>query len=222
MHSSTVDDHARWGEFLATGRDGVLARDTLDEMARVRAIVDQDRWARGWGLGLGLYRRGDRVFAGHGGAMPGHVAGVFVHRPERTGAAVLVNSSAGTDPETLGLDLAEAVLDALPRRPDEWRPDDGAPADVEPMLGRWWTEGEEVVLTWRAGRLRLELVEGPAGLNVSWLVRDGEDSWRIVEGRELGEALRVARDGDGAPVKLYVATYPLTRAPTVFGADASA
>ena len=144
---------------------------------------------------------------------------MYVHRPERTGAVVLINSSAGADPETLGLDLAEAVLDAIPRAPELWRPDEGAPDDVDPMLGPWWTEGAEVVLTWQAGRLRLELVDGPAGRNVSWLVPEAEDRWRIVEGRELGEALRVVRDGDGAPVKLYVATYPLTRTPTAFGED---
>jgi hypothetical protein len=55
---------------------------------------------------------------------------------------------------------------------------------------------------------------------VSWLVREDGDRWRIVEGRELGELLRVVRDDAGAPVKLYVATYPLTRAPTAF-ADAA-
>lgn len=219
---STVDDLARWADFLATGRDGVLTRETLDEMTRVRAMVDQDAWTRGWGLGLALYRRGDRVFTGHGGAMPGHVAGVYVHRPERTGAAVLVNSSAGADPETLGLDLAEAVLDALPRTPDPWHPDEGAPPRVAPMLGRWWSEGSEVILTWRGGRLRLELVDGPVGRSVSWLVPDGEDRWRIVEGRELGEALRVVRDGAGTPTKLYVATYPLTRTVSAFGDSASA
>jgi CubicO group peptidase (beta-lactamase class C family) len=218
---STVGDLARWADFLATGRDGVLARETLDEMARVRAMVDDATWSRGWGLGLGLYRRGDRVLAGHGGAMPGFVAGVYVHRPERTGAAVLINSSTGADPETLGLDLADAVLDALPRRPAVWRPDDGAPADVAAMLGRWWTEGSELVLSWKEGRLRVELVDGPPGRNVSWLTAEGDDRWRVVEGRELGELLRVVRDDDGAAVKLYLATYPVTRAPTAFGAAAA-
>lgn len=219
---STVDDLARWADFLATGHDDVLARATLDEMARVRTMVDEARWSRAWGLGLGLYRSGDRVFAGHGGAMPGYVAGVYVHRPERTGAAVLIASSAGADPEALGLELADAVLDALPRAPDAWRPDDGPPPDVAAMLGRWWSEGSELVLAWHGGRLRLELVDGPPGRNVSWLVRETEDRWRVVEGRELGEQLRVARDDAGAPVKLYVATYPLTRAPLGFGADSEA
>lgn len=216
---STVDDLARWGDFLATGRDGVLSRETLDEMARARTMADA-RWSLGWGLGLELYRRGDRVFAGHGGAMPGFLAGVCVHRPERTGAVVLCNTSAGARPETLALDLAEAALDGLPRTPEPWRPDEGAPADVAPLLGRWWSEGSELVLSWSGGRLRLELVDGPPGRSVSWLVPEADERWRIVEGRELGEPLRVVRDESGSPVKLYVATYPLTRAPTAF-ADAS-
>jgi CubicO group peptidase (beta-lactamase class C family) len=214
---STVDDLARWADFLATGRDGVLSLATLDEMARVRTMVDDASWSRGWGLGLALHRRGGRVLVGHGGAMPGHVAGIYVHRPERTGAAVLINSSAGADPVTLSLDLAEAALDAVPRRPALWRPDDGAPENVEPFLGRWWTEGSEIVLSWREGRLRAELLDAPPDLRVSWLAPESEDRWRVVEGRELGEALRVVRDDAGAPVKLYLATYPLTRAPTVFG-----
>ena len=44
---------------------------------------------------------------------------------------------------------------------------------------------------------------------------------KLVGKRELGELLRVVRDGAGAVVKLYVATYPLTRAPATFGESAS-
>jgi len=217
---STVDDLARWADFLATGADGVLARATLDEMTRPRAMADQAAWSLGWGLGLELYRRGERVFAGHGGAMPGFLAGVCIHRPERVGATVLCNTGAGAGPEKLALDLAEVVLDELPAVPEPWRPDAGAPGDVAPLLGSWWSEGSELVLSWKGDRLRLEVVGGPPGRNVSWLQREDDDRWRIVEGRELGEVLRVTRDESGAPAKLYVATYPLTRAPGAF-ADAS-
>ena len=218
---STVDDLARWADFLATGRDGVLSAGTLDEMARVQTMVDQAKWSLGWGLGLELYRRGERVYVGHGGAMPGFLAAVCIHRPERTGAAVLCNTGAGARPEQLALELADAVLSEIERIPDVWRPDGGAPTEVEPLLGRWWSEGNELVLAWKGDRLRLELVDGPPGRSVSWLTREGEDRWRIVDGRELGELLRVARDGGGTPVKLYVATYPLTRAPAAFARDAS-
>ena len=219
---SNPGDLACWGAFLADGHEAVLAKAELDRMARVQVMVDETRWSLGWGLGLELYRRGERVFAGHGGAMPGFLAGVCIHRPERTGAAVLCNTSTGADPEKLALDLAEAALDELPRAPEPWRPDGGAPDDVAPMLGRWWSEGNELVLSWQGGRLRLEVVDGPPGRRVSWLRQEGDDRWRIEEGRELGELLRVVRDDGGAPAKLYVATYPLTRAPTPFAEDASA
>ena len=38
-----------------------------------------------------------------------------------------------------------------------------------------------------------------------------------LQGRERGELLRVVRDADGTPVRLYWATYPFTRRPQVFG-----
>ncbi len=55
---STAADLARWGTFLADGDEAVLPKATLDRMARVRAMVDEERWTLGWGLGLELYRRG--------------------------------------------------------------------------------------------------------------------------------------------------------------------
>lgn len=212
---STTADLARWADFLCVGDDAVLSRPSLDEMARVHAMVD-DAWTIGWGLGLELFRRDARVLVGHTGAMPGFLAGLCVERRERTGAAVLMNTGAGADPGALALDLAEAALDESVRPTAPWQP---APAsdEVRPLLGPWWSEGELLVCSWRDGRLRLELVAGPEGRNVSWLEVDGEDRWRVVEGRELGEVLRVVRDDDGEPTKLYFATYPLTRAPSTFG-----
>ncbi len=214
---STAADLCVWGDFLATGRDDVLARRTLDEMTRVQTMVDHGRWTLAWGLGIELYRRGERVFAGHGGAMPGFLAGLAVERSERAGAAVLASASTNARAEELALDLACAVLDALRREPAAWRPDGGPPAEVEPLLGRWWTEGSELVLSYREGRLQAELVGGPPGRSVSWLAPDGPDRYRVVEGREQGELLRVVRDERGAVVKLYLATYPVTREPRTFG-----
>jgi len=214
---STVGDLARWGAFLARGRDGVLARETLDEAALAQVLVDHRRWTLAWGLGVSLVRRGDRVYAGHGGAMPGFLAMLLVHRENGIGAAVLTNSGAGPDVEALALDLAEAAVQALPETPEPWRPDDGAAPELEPLLGRWWTEGHEIVLSVRGGRFQAVLVGGPPGRDTSWFEPAGDDRFRVVEGRELGELLRVVRDGAGVPVRLYLATYPLTREPTTFG-----
>lgn len=214
---STSGDLAAWGAFLSEGRDGVLGASTLDEMARAHAMVDHARWTLAWGLGLGLYRRGDRVLVGHGGAMPGFLAGLVVERAERTGAVVLASASTGAKAEELAVDLACAALDALPRDPSAWQPDGGAPPDLAPLLGRWWTEGNELVFSYRDDRLRAELVGGPIGRSVSWFVREAPDRFRVVEGRERGEQLRVVRDERGDVVKLYLATYPVTRVPRTFG-----
>jgi len=218
---STVGDLCRWADFLATGKQGVLRRETLDEMARVRAIADHATWSVGWGLGLELWRRGDRVLVGHEGAMPGFLSALCVDRSERTGAAVLCNTGTGAHPEALALDLVEAVRSELPRDPDLWRPDDGAPEHLVAMLGRWWSEGSEVVLSWKQGRLHLAVPQGPPGRTTAWLVPEADDRWRIVEGYELGEVLRVVRDDEGTPLRLYLATYPLTRAPAAFADGAS-
>ena len=65
---------------------------TLEEMSHVRAMVDHAGWTVAWGTGLELYRRGETLFVGHGGAMPGHLAGLVVDRKTKIGAAVLTNT----------------------------------------------------------------------------------------------------------------------------------
>ena len=213
---STAADLARWGMFLADGNDAVLPKAVIDRMARLQAMVDEECWSMGWGLGLALVRRGDRVLVGHDGAMPGFVAGLLVHRGERTGAAVLTNTGAGAGPLALAFDLAAAALDALPRTAELWAPA-AIPTELDGMLGQWWTEGSEIVLALRGGRFRADLTEGTPGRNVSFFEADGPDRWRVVEGRERGELLRAVRAEDGTVEKLYFATYPLTRTPTTFG-----
>src|SRR4051812_11045 len=67
---STPHDLARLGDVLARPSAGVLAPDTVEEMHRVQAMFDAE-WTLAWGLGVALYRDGDRFASGHDGAMPG-------------------------------------------------------------------------------------------------------------------------------------------------------
>jgi CubicO group peptidase (beta-lactamase class C family) len=214
---STVGDLALWGSFLATGREDVLTRATLDEMTRVEAMVDAAAWTVGWGLGLTLYRRGNRVFAGHGGAMPGYLAGLAVDRATGIGAAVLAGASTGARPEELALDLAAAAIDAQVDEIAPWRPGAGAPAELVPLLGTWWVEGSELAVRYRDDRLEIEAIDGPPGRSVSVLAQEAPDRFRVVEGRERGEVVRVVRDDAGSIAKLYFATYPVTREAVPFG-----
>ena len=92
----------------------------------------------------------------------------------------------------------------------------GAIWSSKAFVGRWWTEGHEVVISWRKGRLEALLLDGAPGRNVSYLEPEGDDRWRVAEGRERGELLRVVRDAGGEVEKLYFATYPMRREPSTF------
>ena len=119
--------------------------------------------------------------------------------------------------DKIALDLVETTIDTAPPVPSAWSPDDGAPDEIAAILGRWWTEGYELIVSWQDGALRSELVGASAWNRHSTFARDGDDRWRCVEGRERGELLRVVRDEQGTPVRLYFATYPCTREPSTFG-----
>ena len=149
--------------------------------------------------------------------MPGFLAMLLVDRRERTGAAVLANTSAGVAPDTLALDLAEAALETLVRTPD-------AVAARRRRSGRRRAAPRSVVVGGLRARRALEgraprdrAAGRPAG--AQRLVarrRRPRTAGGVVEGRELGEQLRVVRDEAGEPVRLYFATYPLTRSPAAF------
>jgi CubicO group peptidase (beta-lactamase class C family) len=215
---STTGDLARWGRFLVDGEEGVLAKETVEEMRRFQSMADLETWKLGWGLGVMLMREGDRVFVGHGGAMPGFLAGLAVSPKERSGAAVLVNTTSGTKVEELLRKLATAVADAYPSQPEPWRPSGEVPPELEPLLGSWWSEGDEVVVRYRNGKLELRVAAAAPSLPPSVFEHDGDDRFRGVSGPEQGELLEVIRTGNGEVVKLYWATYPLTRTPQIFGA----
>lgn len=213
---STTDDLARWGAFLHEPAAEVLAPETLVEMRRLRVMAEPQRWSRGWGLGLVLYRFGDRVFVGHDGGAMGAVSSLLVEQESGVGAVVLANTTAGFDPISHAAELAGAVLDTE-EEVEPWRPGEPAPPDLAGVLGRWWSEGYEFVFSWRNGRLEARGAGAPEWRRPAVFERVEGDRFRTVSGRERGEWLEIVRDGDGTPTKLYWATYACTRDPRPFG-----
>ncbi len=212
---STVSDLARWVSFLASG--GVLSAASLDEMTRPEIMSDLENWTLAWGLGLELFRRGERILVGHEGAMPGFLACVAVRRPDRVAAIVLCNTSAGASPADLALDLVCAVLDASPPVVSPWRPGPPVPAELLSLVGRWWSEGSPFTFSVRAGKLEAREDTHPATKPPAVFEPEGVDRYRTVSGREEGELLRVERDPSGAVTRLLWANYPFTRDPRTFG-----
>jgi CubicO group peptidase (beta-lactamase class C family) len=205
---STPSDLCRWAMHLAG----------QEPMHQVQIMNDLDAWTIGHGLGLQLARSGDRVFFGHGGAMPGFLAMLLGRRREGIGVAVLFNASTpSTAVEALAVQLAEKALELYEAEPETWRPEPAPPPDIAELLGVWWEEGTPFEFWWEGGRLRAR----PQGHDLPRLVSifepDGDDAFRVAEGRERGERLLVVRRDDGSIEKLYWATYPVTREPTTFG-----
>ena len=214
--SSTVGDLARWGAFLADPDEAVLAPTSVDEMHSLQIMAEPD-WTLGWGLGVALWRRGERIFGGHTGGFPGFLSMFLYSRRERVGAVVLTNSGNWPKLSETGLALAEAALDELPPDVESWAPEEPPPEEMVPLLGRWWSEGDETIFSWRHGKLEARFTAAPPEREPSVFEPEGEDRFRTVSGRERGEVLRVVRDESGGVFKLYWATYPFTRSPEIFG-----
>jgi CubicO group peptidase (beta-lactamase class C family) len=213
---STASDLARWAAFLAAPDVSVLKPETLAEMCAPVVISDLESWTSGHGLGLELWRRGERVFAGHTGSMPGYQAVLTVHRPTRTGVVAFANAytmrGAGLRP--LAAELLDEVLAHRTVRPAPWRPGAVPPPEVAPLTGRWWWMGREHEVGYDAGRRELVVRSVDRPGDRTWRFReDGPDRWRGVSGEQAGEVLRVRRAGNGTVAALDIATFVFTRDP---------
>jgi CubicO group peptidase (beta-lactamase class C family) len=213
---STAADLAKWAAFLAGPDPAVLAPATVAEMCAPVVITDPQAWTGGYGLGLELFRAGERVFAGHGGSMPGYVAHLAVHRPSRTGVVAFVNAYGlrGASIHELSLEILGAVLDREPSRPKPvWRASAAPPAEIAPLCGRWWWMGREYEMAWDGERG--ELVMSLLGLSREpWrFTAEGADRWRGRSGWNDGEVLVVRRDAAGAVEALDIATFIFSRTP---------
>jgi CubicO group peptidase (beta-lactamase class C family) len=212
---STANDLARWAAFLADPNPDVLKLETLEEMRQPVLTFDPATWLLAWGGGLMLWRRDKRVVHGHGGAMPGFLAGCYAFRDEteRAGAVVLTNTGRAADPEGLAGELLNAALDADPRRKPTWVAGD-VPDHARELIGIWWTEGQEVLCEWREGALTL-IGRGGAEWRRTVFEQTGPDAYRAVKGRESGERMRVVREA-GRVERLMFGGYAYTRDPKTF------
>lgn len=213
---STAADLTGWAAFLADPNEQVLSKASIDAMSSVQVMVNNDRWDFGYGLGLQLSRAGDRVLVGHSGGMPGFLSNVSVSRQEKIGAVVLASSSANIDPQSIASKLALTAIEQFPLVPEPWRPGAAAPSELHGVLGRWWSEGEEFVFRFHDGRLEARWTQAPDWVDWSSFEPLGDDRFRTTQGRERGELLRIVRDTDGTPTRLYWATYPMMRSPETF------
>ena len=200
---ATLADLGRFAAFLLGDTGDVLDPATLEEMT-VPAGVDPS--APGWsayGLGLQVLRVDGCTLVGHGGSMPGFLAGVFVDREEGTGGVSLANTTSGLDALVPGL-LAD-LRAAEPRVVEAWRPA-SAPVPLE-QLGIWyWGPAPCLLRAVAGGLLHLGPLPGRAGRASRFRGRD-DGTWVGLDGYYAGEVLRIAPD------HLDLGTFVFTREP---------
>jgi CubicO group peptidase (beta-lactamase class C family) len=206
---ATATDLARLGSFLLGDTGGVLSPDTLEEMTIPAGIDSSAPTWSSYGLGVQVQRVGTDparpgpVLVGHGGSMPGFLAGLWVDREEGTGALALANTTSGLDSGLPSALLAE-LRAAEPRIVDPWTPE-SSPVPLE-LLGPWY---------WGPSPYALRAIPGGL-LHLGGLGRPGRSSrfrprpdgtWVGLDGYFTGEPLRLD------PLALNLATFVFTRTP---------
>lgn len=214
---STVTDLSRWATFLGGDTADIIAADTLEEMLRPIAVVDVPGapWIGAQGLGIQLWNVDGTRYAGHGGSMPGFLAGVRTEVGGGDGVVVFTNSTSGMS-GPFSADLL-AIAAEHPALSTPWQAHPVPPAVLE-LLGTWFWGPAELVL--RAGSEPGWFTLGPVngGSRFSRFKPVGDGTWVGLDAYYAGEPLRVERTASGEPY-IDLASFRLTRRPYQPDAD---
>ena len=207
---ASATDLARLGTFLLGDTGDVLSPSTVEEMTLPAGIDSANPGWMAYGLGVQVMRPAERdaaapgvTLVGHGGSMPGFLAGLWVDREERTAALAMGNTTSGLDGGLPAAMLAD-VRAAEPRIVEPWRPE---PSPVPPeLLGPWyWGPSPYVLRAVPGGMLALGGLGRPGR---SSRFRPGPDGmWVGLDGYFAGETLRLDA------TSLHLATFVFTRTP---------
>ena len=213
---STVEDLARWAAFLAGDTAGLLAAETLGEMRLPIAVNDVpgSAWTGAHGLGWQLWNVEGVRYAGHGGSMPGFLAGLRVNTDTGDGCVVFANATSGLSPELVG-DLMDTLAEREPLPPTPWSADAEQAATLD-LVGEWYwgTTGYTLSLS-RDGHLVL----GEPGRHRGSRFRPVEGGWVGLDGYHEGETLVVVHDEAGLVSHLDLGSFRFSRTPYDPAAD---
>jgi CubicO group peptidase (beta-lactamase class C family) len=208
---ATLADLARFAAFLLDGADDVLPRAVLEEMSLPAGVDAADPAWAAYGLGLQVVRRDGVELVGHGGSMPGFLAGVLVDRAAGLGAVALANGTAGLDGRLLA-ELLAVVREAEPSAGPSWAPLPAADDDALALVGTWyWGPYGHGLRLGSDGLLHLAGLAAPG--RASRFRPRGDGTWLGLDGYHAGEVLRPVRGDHGTPVALDLGSFVFSRTP---------
>lgn len=206
---STVEDLSRWAAFLAGETGGLLSADTLDEMRSPIALDDRSgaAWTGAYGLGCEVWNLDGTRYAGHGGSMPGFLAGVRVNIETGDGCVVFANATSGLGP--VSTDLMALLAGREPITPKPWSADSDQASAVE-LTGEWyWGPTAFTMSATRDGYLVL----GEPGAGRGCRFKPAAGGWTGLDGYYSGETLAVVRDGSDRVSHLDLGSFRFSRTP---------
>jgi len=212
---STVQDLSIWAAFMAGQTAGLLSPDTLAEMCSPIAVYDNRgaEWAGAHGLGLQVWNIDGTRFVGHGGSMPGFLAGLRVNVETGDGAVIFANATSGMG--MASTDLMAILAEREPIAPKPWSADPDQVSALE-LVGEWYW-GTSVFIMSAARDGHLVLGEPGAGRGCRFKPADG--SWTGLDGYYSGETLTVERDASDRVSHLDVGSFRFSRTPYDPSAD---
>jgi len=212
---STVEDLSRWAAFLAGETAGLLSADTLEEMRSPIALDDRPgaAWTGAYGLGWQVWNVDGTRYAGHGGSMPGFLAGLRVNIETGDGCVVFGNATSGMG--ALSTDLMALLADREPIAPKPWSAD-ADQASVLELTGEWyWGTTAFTMSATRDGYLLL----GEPGAGRGCRLKPVDGGWTGLDGYYSGETLTVVRDSSDRVSHLDLGSFRFSRTPYDPAAD---
>ena len=205
---TTIEDLGRWAAFAGGETGGLLSPDTLAEMFEPHTLNDNpgQPWTAAHGLGWQVWNLDGIRYAGHGGSMPGFLAGLRVQ--VETGDGIVISSNTTSGMGLIGPELLKAFVAREPKPVEPWH---AAGGDAPVELGGMWHWGPAVAVARIVGE---HLVLGePGQARGSRFAPVGPDEWVGLDGYYTGEPLLVVRRDDGAVSHLDLASFRFTRTP---------
>ena len=209
---STTRDLSRLAVFVAGDSADVLSGDTLAEMLEPHHVVDDpgQPWQAAHGLGFQVWNVEGCRLAGHGGSMPGFLAGLRVELGSGDGLVSFANSTSAVLGPRIS-DLLEVFREQEPPPVSPWVADASLDHRSRLELVGTWHWGAGVAVATLQGE---HLVLGePGTARGSRFAPVGPDLWIGLDGYHLGEPLRVIRRPDGQVSHLDLGSFRFTRVP---------
>jgi CubicO group peptidase (beta-lactamase class C family) len=208
---STVEDLCVLGSVLAGRTPAPVSEKTIEAMRRPLVMADHS-WTKGHGLGPMLIRDGDDVLVGHSGGLFSFAGWLLASPESGVAAALLTNTSDGDPLLELAKSLIREAAAVVPAAPDPST--EPVPADIAPLLGRYWGDTSLVTLVWRRGKLYMspEPREGLPKAPDHGVTQTDDGELRVDDGPYAGEKLYLERDAGGRVTGFEVCTYLFSRA----------